>query len=249
MTQHLGDVRTTATAAIVTGDPDRIPLLVDALGTDMRSLAENRGFVSVEVPDALGPGRPILVVSTGIGGPATAIVTDELWHLGVTDLVRVGTCGSMQRPVRPGDIVISSGVVRDEGTSSQYIPSEVPAVPDPRLLLALVAAADDAGVAHHVGVTHCKDALSIERPFGMPMSDHWSSRWNILRALGVLATEMEAAALFAAATVRRIRAAAVLVPVDGSLSDDDLRQALGQAAQIAVAAIRSSSSSCTESTE
>lgn len=242
MTAHLGDLRTNATAAIVTGDPDRIPLLIDSLGKGSRPLAQNRGFVSVEVPDALGPSRPVLVVSTGIGGPATAIVTDELWHLGITKLVRVGTCGSMQRPVRPGDLVISSGVVRDEGTSSQYIPPEVPAVPDPGLLLALVTAARDAGATHHIGITHCKDALATERPFGMPMSDHWSSRWNTLRALGVLATEMEAAALFAAASVRRIRAAAVLIPVDGSLSTGDLRLALGQAAQLAVAAMRASCS-------
>jgi uridine phosphorylase len=237
MTQHLGDVQTSATAAIITGDPDRVPLLASALGPDARPLTQNRGFVSMEVSDGLGPGGPILVVSTGIGGPATAIVADELWHLGITDIIRIGTCGSMQRHVRPGHLVISSGAVRDEGTSNQYMPAEVPAVPDPTLLVALVTAARDQGVIHHVGITHSKDAYSVERPFGMPMSAAWSERWNVLKSIGVLATEMEAAALFAAVTVRRIRAAALLVPVDGSLSHDDFHRALHQAARIAASGI------------
>jgi uridine phosphorylase len=240
MTEHLGDVQTAATAAIITGDPDRVPLLADSLGSNARSLAQNRGFISMEVPDGLGSGRPILVVSTGIGGPATAIVADELWHLGITDTIRIGTCGSMQRHVRPGHLVISSGAVRDEGTSKQYVPAEVPAVPDSGLLVALVTAARELGVVHHVGVTHSKDAYSVERPFGMPMSAAWSDRWNLLKAIGVLATEMEAAALFAAATARRIRAAAVLVPVDGSLSQGDLRRSLDWAVRIAANAISQS---------
>jgi uridine phosphorylase len=237
MTEHLGDIRTTATAAIITGDPDRVPVLAESLGPDVRSLSAHRGFVSVEVPDALNTGQAVLVVSTGIGGPATAIVTDELWHLGVTSIIRVGTCGSMQRHVRPGHLVIPSGIVRDEGTSRQYMPLEVPAIPDPHLLIGLVTAAREKGIPHHVGITHCKDAYSAERPFGMPMSAEWSSRWNALRALGVLATEMEAAALFAAATVRRIRAAAAFIPVDSSLGQDGFLAAIYGAARAATLAM------------
>jgi len=69
------------------------------------------------------------------------------------------------------------------------------------------------------------------------MSAEWSSRWNALRALGVLATEMEAAALFAAATVRHIRAAAAFVPVDGSLGQDGFLTAICGAARAATLAM------------
>lgn len=233
MTEHLGDVKTTATMAIITGDPDRVPTLADSLGPAPHTMTRQRGFVCTEVPNVQDSGVPMLVVSTGIGGPATAIVSDELWHLGITQVVRVGTCGAMQRHVRPGDLVISSGTVRDEGTSRQYVPLEVPAVPDAQLFVGLVQAARDAGLRHHVGVTHCKDAYSAERPFGMPLSPEWSTRWNILRAIDVLATEMESAALFSVAMVRRIRSAAILVPVDGSLSQDDRLTALRNAARLA----------------
>jgi uridine phosphorylase len=237
VTEHLGDVKTNATMALITGDPDRVPTLAEALGPTPHTTNRQRGFVCAEVPDVQNSSVPILVVSTGIGGPATAIVTDELWQLGITQIVRVGTCGAMQRHVRPGDLVISSGVVRDEGTSRQYAPLEVPAVPDPLLLVGLIQAARESDAKSHIGVTHCKDAYSIERPFGMPLSEKWSTRWNVLRALGVLATEMESAALFAAAMVRRVRAGALLVPVDGSLSRDHRVSSLRAAARVAATAM------------
>jgi uridine phosphorylase len=140
----------------------------------------------------------------------------------------------MQRRVRPGSLVISSGAVRDEGTSRQYLPPELPVVPDPLLFVELIQAARGAEVSWHAGVTHCKDAYCTERPFGMPLSPEWSARWSMLRSLGVLATEMESAALFAAAIVRQIRAGALLVPVDGSISREELLGSLKTAAQIAV---------------
>jgi uridine phosphorylase len=187
--------------------------------------------VSAEVSYA---GEPVLITSTGIGGPATAIVAEELCQLGITQIVRVGTCGSMQRRVRPGHLVISSGSVRDEGTSRQYLPLEVPAVPDPMLLVGLIQAAAKTGVPFHVGVTHCKDAYYVERPFSLPLAHEWSARWVALRSMGVLATEMEAAALFAVGVVRGTQAGAVLVPTDGTISRDQALSALQTAARVAV---------------
>jgi uridine phosphorylase len=111
MTHHLGDIHTSAVDAIVTGDPDRIPMLADALG-GAQSTWRNRGFVCVQLLD-----ERLMLCSTGIGGPATAIVAEELAQLGITSIVRVGTCGSMQPTVCPGDLVISAASVRDDGTS------------------------------------------------------------------------------------------------------------------------------------
>jgi len=235
VTEHLGDVQTTAQMAIITGDPDRVPALAEAIGPGPYPETRQRGFVCSEVPNAQDPASSMLIVSTGIGGPSTALIVDELWHLGITQVVRVGTCGAMQRHVRPGNVVISSGAVRDEGTSRQYVPAQVPAVPDPLLLVGLVRMAEDMGIPFHVGLTHSKDAFSTERPFGMPLSDEWSARWNMLRALGILATEMESAALFAVGLVRKIRTGSLLVPVDGQLGADRKREALQGAARLAAA--------------
>ena len=107
MTHHLGDIQATATSAIVTGDPDRVPMLCDALG-GARATWRKRGFVCVQLLD-----ERLMVCSTGIGGPATAIVAEELAQVGVTSIVRVGTCGSMQPSVRPGHLVISAVLQQD----------------------------------------------------------------------------------------------------------------------------------------
>jgi uridine phosphorylase len=230
VTHHLGDLRTAATTAVITGDPDRVPALAAALGPT-GAPRTRRGYVCVEADRG---GTPVLVASSGIGGPTTAILVEELAQLGLRQIVRVGTCGAMQPQVRTGDVVISSGAVRDEGTSRAYLPVTVPAVPDPALLTAVLAAARRAGVRHHVGLTHCKDAYYAEKPDGLPLAAEWTARWAALRAIGVLATEMEAAALFAVATVRGFRAAALFVPVDDTLSAAAALGSLTTAALVAV---------------
>ncbi|MEV6927399.1 nucleoside phosphorylase [Dactylosporangium sp. NPDC051485] len=226
---HLGDITTDAQTALITGDPDRVPLLAEDLGT-VKTTWTKRGYVCAEVWTA---DEPILVCSTGIGGPTTAIVVEELAQLGVSRLIRVGTCGSMQAKVRAGHIVISSGAVRDEGTSHQYLPPEYPAVPSFALLRAVADAAEAEGAPHHVGITHCKDAYYAEKPDGFPRADDWRKRWAELRSAGVLATEMEAAVLFAVAAVRGPLAAALFVAVDSTLSPDETLASLRTAARVA----------------
>lgn len=210
---HLGEIDTTATTAILTGDPERVPALASHLGNGLRQWTK-RGYVCAE---STLDGTPVLVCSTGIGGPSTAIAVEELVRLGITQLIRVGTCGSMQRHINAGHVVISTGCVRDEGTSHQYLPPEYPVTPDFALLRAIVTAVEAGGIGHFIGTTHCKDAYYAEKPDGFPLADHWRQRWAGLRASGVLATEMEAATLFALATIRRVRAAALFVATDDTL--------------------------------
>jgi len=167
MTHHLGDVQTSATSAIVTGDPDRVMMLADVLG-GARTTWRNRGFVCAQLLD-----DRLILCSTGIGGPATAIVAEELAQLGVTSIVRVGTCGSLQPSVRAGDLVISMASVRHDGASAAYLPVGFPAVPAPDLFERLVLRARELSRPIHVGITHCKDSYYAESPDGLPLEDQW----------------------------------------------------------------------------
>lgn len=215
-----------------TGDPDRIEVLAAAVGP-IAARWSRRGYLVVEVTDGQGP---LLVASTGIGGASAAIVVEELGRLGVRTFVRVGTCGSMQTSVRAGDLVLSTGAVRDDGASHAYLAPEVPAVPTFGLARAVVDEAERRGVRLHVGVTHCKDAYYAERADGFPRAPQWRDRWVELKAAGVLATEMEAAAVFAVAAARSWSAAAMFVAVDDSLDETKLREALQASTQLAAAA-------------
>src|SRR4051812_42713994 len=125
--EHLGLSAGQAALALVTGDPHRASGFARSLGAE--PIADRRGFACY-----LARGRhPLLLVATGIGGPAMAIVAEELVILGVRAIVRLGTCGALQPHVEPDHLVVSSGCVRDEGTTRAYVDPAFPAVADPHL--------------------------------------------------------------------------------------------------------------------
>jgi uridine phosphorylase len=151
-------------------------------------------------------GERVSVVSTGIGGPSAAIAMEELCAIGADTFIRVGTCGGIRLDVQSGDLVIATGAVRQEGTSREYAPLEFPAVPDYTVLTALVDAARKLGGSFHTGVVQCKDSFYGQHsPDRMPVSYELLSKWEAWKRLGVLASEMESAALFTVAAALGVR--------------------------------------------
>ena len=127
--------------AILPGDPGRVPRIASYLNNPIH-IKTNREYTSY-----LGEldGEQVLVMSTGMGGPSTAIAIEELNLLGIKYLIRVGTSGGMQLNVDAGDIVIAQAAIRQEGTSKEYVPVEFPAVGDYEVTKALKEAADELG--------------------------------------------------------------------------------------------------------
>lgn len=155
-------------------------------------------------------GEKVSVCSTGIGGPSAAIAMEELANLGVHTFVRVGTCGGINLKVQSDDVVIATGAVRMEGTSREYAPIEWPAVADFEVANALAQAAKNLGKPWHAGVVQCKDSFYGQHsPGRMPVSYELESKWQAWKRLGVLASEMESAALFAVAASRGVRCGSV----------------------------------------
>jgi uridine phosphorylase len=165
-------------------------------------IAKNREFHSYR---GLYKGVPVGVVSTGIGAPGAAICIEESIRAGARVLLRVGTAGSLQDDVRDGDLVVAIGAVRGEGTSSQLLPVEYPAVADPELVSALWQAGDAQGVRLHRGVVVTSDA------FYQGVLD---LKFGLLSQAGALCVEMECAALFCVALLRGVQAGAILA-IDG----------------------------------
>ena len=155
-------------------------------------------------------GEKVSVVSTGIGGPSAAIAMEELAAIGADTFVRVGTCGGIRLDVTGGDLVVATGAVRMEGTSREYAPIEYPAVPDYEVLAALVDAAKAGGRNWHAGVVQCKDSFYGQHsPERMPVSYELQQKWEAWKRLGVLASEMESAALFVVANTLGVRCGSV----------------------------------------
>jgi Uridine phosphorylase len=67
----------------------------------------------------------ITTTSTGIGGPSTAIATEELARCGARVLIRVGTCGAYVN-ANIGDLAILKGAIRNDGTTREYVKKSSP---------------------------------------------------------------------------------------------------------------------------
>lgn len=187
---------------ILPGDPGRCAAIA-AYFDDPVQVAYNREF-NVWTGALLG--EKVTVCSTGIGGPSAAIAMEELAAIGADTFVRTGTCGGIALPVQSNDLVIATGAVRMEGTSREYAPIEFPAVPHYEVLTALVDAAKEMGHPWHAGVVQCKDSFYGQHsPGRMPVSYELEAKWEAWKRLGVLASEMESAALFTVAASLGVR--------------------------------------------
>ena len=191
---------------ILPGDPGRVPAIA-ALFDDAKQIAYNREF-NVWTGTLLG--EKVSVCSTGIGGPSAVIALEELCAIGGDTFVRTGTCGGIKLEVQSNDLVIATGAVRHEGASREYAPIEFPAVPDYEVLSALVDTAKALGHPWHAGVVQCKDSFYGQHaPGRMPVSYELETKWEAWKRLGVLASEMESAALFTVAAARGVRCGSV----------------------------------------
>jgi uridine phosphorylase len=196
---HLGLARSDlqeATIAILPGDPGRVARIAGRFDRPV-PLSSNREFTS-----ALGfAGEyPIVVCSTGIGGPSTSIAVEELAQLGVRTFLRVGTTGAIQDDIAVGDVIVATGAVRLDGASQHFAPLEYPAVAEYDCTNALVNAADELGITRHVGITASSDTFYPGQERYDTVSGYVNRRFAGSRAqwqaLHVLNYEMEGATLF-----------------------------------------------------
>ena len=140
----------------------------------------------------------VLTLPSGMGSPSAEVVLHELLAAGARRILRVGSCGSMRSEVRPGQLVIATGAVRDDGTTDHYAPREYPALAHPHAVAALLEGTRRLGLEAETfqGICHAKASL-YAREFGLGPAGQANldyAAW--LRRCGVIASEMETAALF-----------------------------------------------------
>jgi len=199
-----------ASIAILPGDPGRVSEIAKYLDNP-KKIGQNREYTSY-----LGSllGKKVLVISTGMGGPSTAICVEELAMIGIKYLIRVGTSGGMRLDVQAGDIVIPTGAIRQDGTSKEYLPIEFPAVPSFNVVSALKEAAEKLGYRNHLGVVHCKDSFYGQHsPNRMPVSYELENKWKAWLKAGTLCSEMETSAVFTVSQTLNLNAGAILLVV------------------------------------
>lgn len=190
------------------GDPGRSAPIAQ-LFDEPRLVAKNREY---ETWTGYLDGEMVSVTSTGIGCPSAAIAMEELVKVGADTFIRVGTSGSMQPDIAPGTLGIISGAIRDEGTSSHYLPIEFPAVADIEVTRALTLGARAMDRPYRVGISQSKDSFyGQHEPGRMPVAKRLTDRWSAFMAGGAICSEMEAAALYIVAATLGVRAGGVMM--------------------------------------
>ena len=195
---------------ILPGDPGRVEKIASYLDHPEK-IAENREFVTYT---GELEGEKVSVCSTGIGGPSAAIAMEELVKCGADTFIRVGTCGGISEKPAPGDLIIATSAVRQEGTSLHYMPVEFPATSNTEVLMELIHGAETLNMPFHTGIVQSKDSFyGQHEPGRMPVARELEEKWNAWKQAGVLASEMETAALFVTASVLHVRCGAVFLMI------------------------------------
>ena len=190
--------------ALVVGDPARAARVAERLD-DVRQLSANREY---HVYAGAWKGVPVTVASHGVGAAGAAVCFEELARGGVTRIIRSGTAGGIQPAVVDGAIVVATGAVRAEGVSHQLVPTEFPAIATPELTVALSAAAAETGLRVHRGIVLTGDMF-------YPSDVITGIDHHLWQRAGIVAVEMEAAALFVIASLHGIESGAVFA-IDGN---------------------------------
>ena len=224
--------------ALHPGDPGRVPLIAKR-PEGARELNPNREYAAYA---GRAGGEKVVVVSTGIGGPSTAIAVEELARLGVEVMVRVGTCGAIQPSLKVGSLVIADSAVRMDGTSRQYVMEGYPAAATPEVVLALAEAAGSLGKDAAVGISASTDSFYVgqgREGFGGYLPGEKARLVEELRAARVLCFEMEAATLFTLGRLFGLKTGAVFAVV-ANRGTDEFGHGTGvdDAIDVAVAAVK-----------
>lgn len=231
-----GDV---ARYVLTPGDPARVNKIA-SLWDEAKEVAYHREYHTMT---GKYKGVELSCVSGGVGAPSLTIAIDELCRIGADTFIRVGTCGGIQKNQRLGDLVISTGAVRLEGASKDFVIPEYPAVANYEVTMALIQAAEELGVRYHVGITASMDTFYTGQ--GRPGLNNYlpSFKEHIqhdMEIANVQNFEMEVSALFTLANIFDKRAGAVCVIIANRVTDefeitDEMQKRAGAVASLAVA--------------
>jgi uridine phosphorylase len=216
---------------LLPGDPERTAKIARLLD-NVELERQHREFASVT---GTYRGQRVSIVSTGIGTDNVEIVVAEI--LAITlhpTFIRVGSCGGLQPEMALGDLVITTGAVRLETTTSWYVHDGYPAVADYEAVLALIEAAERLGKRYHVGVTATAPGFFGAQGRPIPqLPIRYPDLADDMARQRVMNFEMEASALLVLAGLARCRAGVVCAVYAQRTTGDFVTGAAKDAAEAA----------------
>ena len=180
-----------AKTVLMPGDPLRSKFIAENFLEDAKLVNTVRG---VQGYTGKYRGVPVSVMASGMGMPSIGIYSYELFNFfDVDNIIRVGSAGAMNEKIRVRDVVMGMGASTNSNFASQYrLPGTFSAICSFDLLRACVGEAEAMGVRYHVGNILSSDTFYNDT-YGLRDEELSANVWG---KMGVMAVEMEAAALY-----------------------------------------------------
>jgi purine-nucleoside phosphorylase len=218
-----------AEAVLLPGDPLRAKYIAEIYLDGVEQRNAERGLLGYT---GTYKGKPVSVQGTGMGCPGATIVFEELIQLGCKKLIRVGTCGGLQASHALGDLIVAISAVPADSTAMHLVNNE-PHCPTAswNLVHEAVHIAKHSDQKLHIGPIVSSDLFYNPNE---GQYERWSSR-------GVLAVEMEAAALFTVAAIRGVESGCFLIVSDivvegvfTRISDEEMKASVDRMTKLAL---------------
>ena len=156
----------------------------------------------------------ITIINFGMGSPNAAIVMDLLSAVKPKACLFLGKCGGIGKSQQLGDLILPLAAIRGEGTSNDYLPAEVPALPAFMLQRAVSSSIRDMGYDYWTGTVYSTNRRIWE---------HDDDFKEFLRATRAMAVDMETATLFVTGFANRIPTGALLLVSDQPMTPEGVK--------------------------
>lgn len=204
-----------AKTVLLPGDPLRAQFIAHEFLSDSAQVTAVRNVLGFT---GTWKGRPVTVMSSGMGGASAGIYAYELFHFyGVERIIRIGTAGGLQADLAVGDVVFALSASTDTAYAGQYrLPGTFSPCADFSLLEKAIAAARRDSVPFRAGPVFSSDFFSSYNAMGP--EDSWR-QWS---RMGCLVQDMETYALYCTAAWHGKKALSILTHTDSCVTGEGL---------------------------
>ncbi|QPH39514.1 AMP nucleosidase [Pedobacter endophyticus] len=177
---------------------------------------DNAPIMGLDKPMQSVTANGITIINFGMGSPLAATMMDLLTAIKPKAVLFLGKCGGLKKKNQLGDLILPIAAIRGEGTSNDYLPAEVPALPAFALQKAISTTIRDHGRDYWTGTCYTTNRRVWE---------HDKDFKRYLKTLRAMAVDMETATIFTTAFANKIPAGALLLVSDQPMIPEGVKTA------------------------
>ncbi|RYZ60756.1 MAG: AMP nucleosidase [Chitinophagaceae bacterium] len=191
-------------------------ILLTNFSNYVRMFAEVNGVevTGLDKPMQCATAEGITIINFGMGSPTAATVMDLLTAIGPEAVLFLGKCGGLKKRNKIGDLILPIAAIRGEGTSDDYFPPEVPAMPAFALQKAISTTIRDTGVDYWTGTVYTTNRRVWE---------HDEEFKAYLQKVRAYAIDMETATIFTVGFANKIPTGALLLVSDQPMTPEGVK--------------------------